>query len=231
MAQNVWKTVVCLANSRKLSGRCIAGRELNEGQPDKWIRPVSSREAEEVSEYERQYQDGSDPKVLDIMEIPLLSPHPKDHQTENWLLDPEYYWVKRDDPFAWKDLDILTDPVDNLWHLGSNTIKGQNDKISETTANQLQSSLRFIALPKLSLSVFSPGEAFGDKKRRVQAQFTYNGQPYKLWVTDPVYERRYLQSEDGDYEIDRKCYVTISIGAFKENCYKLVAAIIEKPEC
>jgi len=28
-----------------------------------WIRPVSAREHEEVSEYERQYEDGSDARV------------------------------------------------------------------------------------------------------------------------------------------------------------------------
>ncbi len=49
------KRIVCLANSRKLQGRCIAGRELVSGKPAAWIRPVSDREHEEVSEYERQY--------------------------------------------------------------------------------------------------------------------------------------------------------------------------------
>ena len=33
--------IVCLANSRKISGRCIAGKIMDSG---KWIRPVSSRE-------------------------------------------------------------------------------------------------------------------------------------------------------------------------------------------
>lgn len=60
------KRIVCLANSRKLQGRCIAGRELVGGKPAAWIRPVSDREHEEVSECERQYQDGSDPRVLDM---------------------------------------------------------------------------------------------------------------------------------------------------------------------
>ena len=55
------KRVVCLANSRKLSGRCVAGKELVSDRPLRWLRPVSNREHEEVSEYERQYEDGSGP--------------------------------------------------------------------------------------------------------------------------------------------------------------------------
>ena len=82
------KRVVCLANSRKLAGRCVAGRKWIDGRPGGWIRPVSNRENQEVSEYERQYEDGSDPRVLDIVDVPLLEPRPLDHQTENWLLDP-----------------------------------------------------------------------------------------------------------------------------------------------
>ena len=68
----VTKRIVCLANSRKLNGRCIAGREVSRGGAGPWIRPVSEREHQEVSEYERQYQDGSDPRVLDVISVPLI---------------------------------------------------------------------------------------------------------------------------------------------------------------
>lgn len=64
------KTLVCLANSRKLLGRCVAG--IVDGSQAEWIRPISARPNREVSEYERQYEDGSDPRVLDIVSVPLL---------------------------------------------------------------------------------------------------------------------------------------------------------------
>ena len=93
MTPSTVKHLVCLANSRKRTGRCIAGKEIvADGSVGGWIRPVSDRENEEVSERERQYADGSDPRILDVVEAPLLSPRPKDYQSENWLLDSDRYW-------------------------------------------------------------------------------------------------------------------------------------------
>jgi hypothetical protein len=83
------KRIACLANSRKPSGRCIAGIEVADQQRKGWIRPVSDRPNQAVSEYERQYEDGSDPTVLDIIDVPLLRHTPHTFQRENWLLDPE----------------------------------------------------------------------------------------------------------------------------------------------
>ena len=64
------KTIVCLANSKKMSGRCIAGKELDaRSRLGGWVRPVSNRETQEISEDERAYENGKDPKVLDIFKL------------------------------------------------------------------------------------------------------------------------------------------------------------------
>ncbi|MDD9960873.1 MAG: hypothetical protein OXU70_02125 [Gammaproteobacteria bacterium] len=221
------KQIVCLANSRKLSGRCIAGREWDSGSPaGDWIRPVSARDGREVSEYERQYEDGSDPVLLDIVAIPVLRRQPENYQTENWLLDEKYYWRKIG-AYSRFELSNLVDVVDGLWINGHSTYSGINDKIPIEHAASLSGSLRLVQVEKLTLSVFAPGEAFGNSKRRVQGRFEYAGERYALWVTDPGYEREYLKKLNGTYALG-PCHLTISLGEpYDGFCYKLIAAIIK----
>lgn len=221
------KRIVILANSRKLAGRCIAGKEITGRFP--WVRPVSEREHEEVSEYERQYEDGSDPRLLDIVDVPLLKERPKDYQQENRLLDPGRYWRKIGCA-DWKDLARFVDPIEPLWIDGPHTFNGKNDKIPLSLAKDLRSSLRLVHMDRLGLSVFNPGEAFGNPKRRVQGRFQHAGTHYRLWITDPIYERAYLAKPNGEYEIG-ECCLTISLGEpFEGACYKLIAAVIPYTE-
>lgn len=220
------KRIVCLANSRKLSGRCIAGKEVSKGKVIGWVRPVSAREHEEVSEYERQYQDGSDPGVLDVMDIELLGPRPKDYQQENWLLDPQEYW-RNAGKITWNELAGYEDAAGAIWLDGYSTYNGRNDQVPLPLALGLTTSLRLLRVNQLTLCVFVPGSAFGSTKRRVQGRFWHAGTEYRLWVTDPRYERTYLAKPDGTYQIGA-CYLTISLGEpYNGMVYKLIAAIIE----
>jgi len=221
------RRIVCLANSRKIAGRCIAGREWGPGKgAGGWIRPVSARESQEVSEYERQYEDGSDPRLLDIIDIPMKRPQPEGCQSENWLLDPEYYWEKVGS-YSPLELSVLVDPVEPLWIDGHSTYHGRNDRIPIDAGGEIRTSLRLIGVEEFTLRVFAPGEAFGNAKRRVQGRFVHAGRGYSLWVTDPTYERRYLSKLDGTYRIG-VCHLTISLGEpYGGAFYKLIAAIIE----
>lgn len=223
----VVKRIVCLANSRKLSGRCLAGKELVRNRPAGWIRPVSDREHEEVSEHERQYEDGSDPRVLDIVDLPLLEPRAKGYQQENWLLDPEIYWTKVGRA-AWSDLVPFVDPVRTLWINGYSTYSGLNDKIPLEMVGGVDTSLCLIKVNRVTLTVFKPGEAFGNPKRRVQGRFEHQGTEYRLWVTDPNYEKDYLARPDGEHQLGES-FLTVSLGEPHNGaCYKLIAAIIER---
>ncbi|MCY3821007.1 MAG: hypothetical protein OXH52_16895 [Gammaproteobacteria bacterium] len=94
------------------------------------------------------------------------------------------------------------------------------------SASEEVHSLRFIEVSRLKLSVFAPGEAFGNSKRRVQGRFDHAGNRYALWVTDPGYERTYLAKLNGTYDLG-ECYLTISLGEpYQGDCHKLIAAII-----
>ena len=223
------KRIVCLANSRKLAGRSIAGREWDGEQVGDWIRPVSKREGQDVSEYERQYEDGSDPRVLDVIDVPIVKPvvrATESWQTENWLLDEEWYWRKAG-RVSWLDLPAFVDDERPLWLDGFRTHQGRNDRVPLSEMARVEGSLRLVEVDELTLAVFAPGEAFGNRKRRVQGCFRHAGQDYALWVTDPACERHYLAKLDGDYRLER-CFLTISLGEpYDGYCYKLIAAVIE----
>ena len=223
---SIMKRIICLANSRKLSGRCIAGKEI---LPDErlggWVRPVSDRENEEVSEYERQYENGSDPRVLDVIRMPLLNPKPRNYQRENWLLDPERYWEKIGQ-ITPNQLEQFTDQAAPLWNNDYSSSNGLNDRIPLQIANSLNNSLRLIRINKLELVVSQPGIDFGNYRRSVQGRFEHFGMEYWLRITDPVYERDYLQQPNGNYSIG-ECFLTVSIGEpYRGYSYKLIAAII-----
>jgi hypothetical protein len=218
------KRIVCLANSRKTGGYCVAGKELEGDGPVRWIRPVSSRVQEEVSDFERRYEDGSTPQLLDLIDVPLLDPRPKGHQRENWLLDPTRRW-KRVGSIQRDKLNQYVDPISPLWIDRDSTSRGLFDQVAANEVNELTQSLRLIDVQKVVLSVFDYYN-----KRRVQARFRFAERDYWLWVTDPLYEETFKAKPDGDYSIGQS-WLTISLAEpfLKKNaCYKLVAAIISK---
>jgi len=77
------KKLLCLANSRKMSGRCVAGKEVSGSSFGAWIRPVSARQHQEISVSDRRYKDGHTVSLLDIVSIPLLAAQPGTYQSEN----------------------------------------------------------------------------------------------------------------------------------------------------
>ena len=77
------KTIVCLANSQKARGRCIAGKEVLEGgKCGGWVRPVSARPKAEVLLSECRYLDCAVPALLDILDVPLLRAIPANPQKD-----------------------------------------------------------------------------------------------------------------------------------------------------
>ncbi|WP_101896996.1 dual OB domain-containing protein [Embleya scabrispora] len=219
------KTLVCLANSRKHSARCVAGI-VDDGSGE-WIRPVGDRPKREVSERERRYRDGTEPNVLDVVAVSLLRPQPYRFQTENWLLDPDCRW-RRTGRIGWSELLTLEQRPDTLWINGSRTFHGANDCVPTEKTVALRDSLKLIRVTDLTLRVNTPRARFGDPSKALSACFSHAGHAYILRVTDPTYEQEYLIRSEGTHELGES-FLTISLGEpFEGHAYKLVAAIIER---
>lgn len=110
-APNSIETIVCLANSRKSSGRCVAGKRTSDNS---WFRPISNRPGHEISEWDRRYSDGKTAQLLDVIEIPCIEKRPLGHQSENVLIDDRFYWKKKGSA-SWSDVLKLVDQEADLW--------------------------------------------------------------------------------------------------------------------
>ena len=225
------KKIVCLANSRKHSGRCIAGKEISVNEKvGQWVRPVSARVSREVSEEERNYENGSSPKVLDIIKIEVIGASPQLYQSENYVLDDQVYWIK-EGSFNWADLAELADQPVPLWTNGDSSYNGINDRVRVNIAATLKNSLLLIKPDDLTLRTVTEGAFFGNPKRRVRADFSHLGTRYSLIVTDPETERALLAKPNADCKL-KDAYLCISLGEpHTDNyCYKLVATVFtEQP--
>ena len=75
--------IICLANSTKYGGRCIAGLKTDGSG---WLRPVSPR-ADGTLYPEHYMLDGNkEPELFDILEIECTGHRQECHQPENWII-------------------------------------------------------------------------------------------------------------------------------------------------
>jgi len=225
---NYIKTIVCFANSRKTSGRCVAGKEWSEAAAGGWVRPVSARPSHEVSEEDRRYEDAGDPQILDIIKVPCDHHDPILHQNENHVIDPNYYWAKQG-RLAWGQIQAWLDHPPKLWGVGEGSYAGMNNRVPPGQERGV--SLYLVAVERLQL-VVGPKASQYSAKRSVQGEFVYRGVPYRFDVTDPVIERIYLAQADGHYEIMQPV-LCVSLGdpyqapgATQSYFYKLIAAVL-----
>ncbi len=216
------KRLVCLANSRKLSGRCVAGREALADGWGAWVRPISARPHEEVSEEERRYEDGTDPLLGDVIDVPLLEHRPRTYQHENHLLDDKRYWTKVRSA-SWNDILSAAEPAPaRLWENGHSSSNGVNDRVPTERADTFDRSL--FLLTRESLRLLVQPEWGG--KRKVRGEFCLAAEHYCLVVTDPFVEKRYLAKKDGAYQVGQSV-LCISLGEpVAGHAYKLVAAVM-----
>lgn len=228
-APNSIETIVCLANSRKISGRCIAGKRISDNS---WFRPISNRAGHEISESDRRYSDGTTAQLLDVIEIPCIEKRPNRHQSENVLIDDRFYWAKKRRA-SWDDVLGLVDHGADLWANGYSAYYNRNNRVPDGLIDENGGSLRLIKLDEMVLHAGPKAPEFGDMKLVVRASFNYRGQHYKLDVTDPEYERACLEKGAGEYRIPSVvACISLSEPHTNQNgetfAYKLVASIITR---
>jgi len=222
------KRIVCLANSTKTGGRCIAGKEFKgRGKYGAWIRPIGGRETDELSISECALEAGAQPKLLDVIEVPFQGATPHNHQSENHLIYLKPW--RKVDKIAWSELKNMTDQPARLWNNHDHTRSGQFDCMNREDAFSFSTSLALIWVPRLAAEV-SPDPRKTTKDYR--GSFVYMGDTYKLKITDPAAIESLKGKGDGIHEV-KDAFLTISLTEpwKKDNnrCYKLIAAIITNP--
>ena len=223
------KDILCFANSRKTSGRCVAGREIIENGLGEWVRPVSDRPSGEVSFDERRYKDGREPRVFDVVRIPFRKKANHAFQTENHVLDDGFYWQKVRRASDEEILNAIEPLVGALWNSGDSSYSGLNDRIIEGNVKPNFGSLKLISVADLELVVIVEGAEFENGKRRVRGRFSKNGVNYFLSVTDQLLETTMLKKEDGTYRIG-SAVLCVSLGEpYNGYVYKLIAGVRKLP--
>jgi len=208
---------VCLANSFKEGGRCIAGIVLDEnnnpifdnGNP-KWIRPICNTAHGEVPTHL-----ASNITILDIVEIEVLSyPDLSTYQFENALFkEKKLYAIGKYDKAK---LTVL--------YNANRLIFGNLGKaISEDKIKEQNFSLMFVNSSDFKVYQRTYED---NQKQQARIQFAYCGNQYDLPITDPNFLKKYQSDSEfiNDYsQID----MTISIGVEHNGWYyKLISGII-----
>lgn len=224
------KTIVCLANSRKYQGRCVAGLEWNGRSVGKWIRPVSGMD-KGVLVYERfcSNSNGRDPRLLDLISIEFLVPQPHAFQSENHRIDPCKRWVHKGSVRWQQLLGALERPKGPLWTNRRSTKNGMNDIVSEGDALELQRSLLLVQPNDLTISVSMEQSSSGELKRRLRGAFCLDGFDYVFSVTDCRIEQEMTSYDSGQEKMYRKPILCLSLSEVMPSqgaCFKLIAGVI-----
>lgn len=207
--------IICLANSTRPGGRCIAGIDVDTRE---WVRPVS-RASNRAITWEMRNIEGKEPELLDVIEIPLENDGPDEGcQPENRLVKPgKWRKVGRKKPrallkYCEDDFVILHNHTDRLLAT-----------FFENLPREKWKSLQLIRNKSVSFHLDYWG------KRRA---FFRDGQGHylELTVKDPVFLNKLVREED----VSNDCIMTISLAGpwspsetEAERCYKLVAGVIE----
>ena len=207
---------ICLANSFKYGGRCIAGIEIrlsadektfrvvdDQGEP-RWIRPVQR----ETTHKEIPTETARNIRILDVIELSNTEACGSGCQNENF-----YYSrmrIIKSLPFSQKVLQALLSKRDYVLHS-----QGRFLTHKEYCANK--GSLMLIE-PEEPEIIREEKLKDGIKKIQYKTRFTYKGNEYLVSVTDP----RYLERMEGYSHVPL-------IGKFPTGTFYYAISMTEEP--
>lgn len=199
--------ILCLANSWKHGGRCIAGKVYGGDRSGEWIRPVSAIAGQRQITYAQMaYGAGRYADVLDIIRIRFEGAEPNTFQREN-LIVSNSQWLK----LGTLDNDDLEDWIDTprtVWTNGMSSRYGHNDKMDSLRLFATRSSLMMIqpVNPRVKVA------AEYDGKIKVRILFEYGGHHHALTTTDLWAQDTYRGLGVGEYQLPPVIAMTISLG-------------------
>lgn len=200
--------IVCLANSWKEGGRCVAGIDVESGR---WVRPVSTTSHGQLSLAEATLRDSGqvrEVRALDVVDLGELIRRPEVGQPENFALGSRgMALVSTVEP------DFLERFVDRRNFL----LHGTSASVATEHASLVQSSLTLVRVENPQFRVNPRNE------RQLRAQFRFAGVEYDLPVTDASSWVDFAKIDPRRFSIG-PWYFTISLGVpFHGWMYKLVA--------
>lgn len=212
--------LICLANSHKYGGRCLAGLELNADDDivrdsrdrPRWIRPIwpGNHGAIPFFLVDRI-------QLLDIVEIELTQAVPDGFQTENYQFNPTSLRVVGQYAFTTALLNVLT-YTENAEILGN---LGRSVSVEEARFLDHSLTLLHVQAPfSFYHTLAGPRE-----KQQLRMKFCYERVSYDLSVTDSSFLETYRQHPD--CLDDSEVYLCVSLGGEHQGAhYKLVAGIL-----
>lgn len=215
------KLILCLANSYKHGGRCIAGIEvsLQEGRISIkkssygipiWIRPVSHSAAGEVP-----LSDAIGIKVLSVVKIVNANYAGSSSHSE------DYYYAKLLLLDTLNPSDEFLKKYTDTWH---NLIFGNKGRA--LTPDAFQNGDYSLMLIRTEGSEIYLDERYTPKPR---IKFNYNGYEYDFPITDPDYLNR-LRLDNSLYKSGYGVlYIVASLGVIHDGWHSKLAATIIIP--
>lgn len=216
------KYFICLANSYKRGGRCVAGVEivfdangkirfawdLDDDRPQ-WIRPIATTTYGEIPNYVAE-----DIKLLSIVKLYNVVPCPNKPHTEN-----VYYSKLEQCKYDLSNADSLLNHLINSTH--QSIFRNRGRAVSAEMSTGIDYSLMLIHVENACAYIDENRE-----KSKNRMSFSYYGADYDFPITDPIFLEEF-QKEPECYANIPDVYLTISLGLeFEGWHHKLVAGVI-----